>query len=282
VKLRLGFRTSPALSWVVVATALAAAPGATAADPTPRPVLVFLLAGQSNMAGHGQGAELSDAYRKPPANVQLYEAGKLRPLALRQTKQNPSGGSFGPELSFGHELSRAMPDRNIILVKHAVGGTTLDGDWNPKHRGRLYDQLLRDYRAATQGRTVEPAGVLWSQGGADAKAEASAQAYAANLKELIETFRNDLGVRDLPFYIGGARPEDPISNTLKTRFPHASVVRAAFVDAQRNVPHVQIVSTVDLTMRSDGIHYDTAGQLEFGKRLARAWLEGRGTAGKSR
>jgi hypothetical protein len=276
------FRPAQALSWVILATAFAAAQGAIAAEPTPKPDLVFLLAGQSNMAGHGQGAELPEEYRKPPANVQIFEAGKLRPLAPRPTKQNPAGGSFGPELSFGHELSRAMPDRNIILVKHAVGGTSLDGHWNPNRRGRLYDQLLGDYRAAIQGRTVELGGVLWSQGGADAKAEASARAYAANLKELIETFRKDLEARDLPFYIGGARPEDPTSSAVKAKFPHMEVVRAAFVDAQRNVPHVRLVSTVDLTMRSDGIHYDTAGQLEFGKRFARAWLEGRGPVEKNR
>jgi len=166
---RLRFRPALTLSGVVLATAFAASRGATAAEPTPKPDLVFLLAGQSNMAGHGQGAELPGEYLKIPANVRIYEAGKLRPVTPRQSKQTPDGGSFGPELSFGFELARAM-----------------------------------------------------------------------------------------------------------------GVVRAAFVDTERNVPHVRIVSTVDLDVGRDGLHYDTAGQLEFGKRFARAWLEDRKAVEKNR
>jgi hypothetical protein len=260
---------------------LAASQRVTAAEP--KPDLVFLLAGQSNMVGHGRGEQLAPDDATVPGNVLLYQANTLRALAPKRTKEaNPNGGSFGPELAFGRELGRAMPDRTIILVKHAIGGTSLSDDWNPERRGRLYDKLLTEYRAAIRDRKIELGAVLWSQGGADAKEEASARAYAANLRTLIESFRRDLAAPELPFYIGGARPEDPSSATVRSRFPHLDLVRAAFVEAEKTVPHTRIISTVDLSMARDGIHYDTAGQLEFGQRFARAYLDDHGRAGYRR
>lgn len=238
-----------------------------AAQDSKQPPLVFLLAGQSNMVGHGKAAELPQEYAKAPANVHLFESGKLRPLSAR------ADGEFGPEISFGHELAKAMPDRVIIFVKHSTGGTSLDKDWNPSNRNRLYDKLLANYKEATKGQKHELVAVLWSQGGADAKDEASAKAYAARFKEFIESLRKDLDAPKLPFYFSGAKPDDPVTPGMKSRFPHIEHIRTAYVETAKTVPQTMMVSTVGLKMGRDGIHYDTAGQIDFGKRYAEAYLK---------
>jgi Carbohydrate esterase, sialic acid-specific acetylesterase len=79
------------------------------------PPLVLILSGQSNMAGYGKAAELSDEWRTPPPNVTLMNWGGTQPLAT---------GSIGPEVTLAHALARAMPGRQFILFKAAHGGTS--------------------------------------------------------------------------------------------------------------------------------------------------------------
>jgi hypothetical protein len=45
------------------------------------PPLVLILSGQSNMAGYGKAAELSDEWRTPPPNVTLIHWGRTQALA---------------------------------------------------------------------------------------------------------------------------------------------------------------------------------------------------------
>jgi hypothetical protein len=262
---------------MVVATSIPGPGAASAPAPTSAvqdEAMVFLLAGQSNMVGRGRGADLPAEYKMQPKNVLFYLDGALRGLA-------PAGGSeekanaayFGPEISFGHEMARAFPDRTIILVKRAVVGTAISSGWDPEKKGGLRDRLLADYQAAVKGRKSRPVAVLWSQGGADAKREEDAKAYVAGLKSLIERIRKDLEAPKLPFLFSGSRPEDPITEGMAKRFPYLKTVRAAYVEIDRTVPGARMVSTVGLTYNSDGIHVDAPGQIEFGKRFARVYLE---------
>src|SRR5688500_10734801 len=163
-----------------------------------QPALVFLLAGQSNMGGHAKG-ELPQAYREQPANLLFFETGAYRKLGPRDydsgavLRNGDKGvGRFGPEISFGHEMAKAFPDRTVLLVKLGPGGASLAKAWTPEVRGQHYDKLLEEYRAATKNRQAVPAAVIWSQGTADAMAEGFANAYAANLKLLVERLRKDL------------------------------------------------------------------------------------------
>lgn len=170
-----------------------------------------------------------------------------------------------------------------LVLLHEVescGRLIINNGLIPRFHGDHGDAM--DYRAAVRGRKTELGGVLWSQGAADAKLEASAHAYAENIQTLIESFRKDLDVPELPFFIGGARPHDPSSDQMKSRFPHLDLVRAAFVNSHNNVPHTHLVPTLDLHLGADGLHYDTVGQVEFGKRFAAAYLAGHGEAGDRR
>ncbi len=42
-------------------------------------------------------------------------------------------------------------------------------------------------------------------------------------------------------------------------------------EVAKTVPHTATVSTDGLTRKADGIHYDTAGTIEFGRRFFEAW-----------
>ena len=101
---------------------------------------------------------------------------------------------FGPELAFGLALHEQYPERQIVLSKRAVSGSTLANDWAPGCDGyrALLDDLTR-IRDAYPDSTVVPSGLLWLQGEADAKESEDARTYGENLKRLIHQLRKDTG-----------------------------------------------------------------------------------------
>jgi lysophospholipase L1-like esterase len=257
-----------------------------ASTPTPSPGLawgptetppaacrLFLLAGQSNMAGHGRYDELppGDDGALPP-NVTIAAVSldvHLRPLE----------GGFGPELTLARNLAAAHPGETLLLIKYAVEGSSLldwAPDWDAKaaaqtghpEYGPLYRRLLElvaAKREDPQHTACQPAAVFWMQGERDALFLQAAAAYEANLAALIEALRTDLGAPVLPFLVGQVDPPGD-------RYPAAELVRAAQAAVARKLPGVYLVRTDGLSRRADGLHYDTAGQLELGRGFASAYL----------
>ena len=138
------------------------------------PPLVLILSGQSNMAGQGQAGQLPPELRTPPANVTLMKWGSPQPLAT---------GQIGPEVTLAHALSRAMPDRQIVLFKAAHGGTS-QLVWQPEHdraridrlnlghdqrAGHAYAQLVAAWKTAFPNGDIKPTALLWMQGESDAR-----------------------------------------------------------------------------------------------------------------
>jgi hypothetical protein len=234
--------------------------------------LLFLLAGQSNMVGRGEYGELPPGEQGLPGNVQLHA------IAL-DTRLQAVEGRFGPEQGLAGVLGPAYPGRELVLVKYAVDASSLL-DWAPdwdrqaaaisgnSQFGPLYTGLLAfvDEVGATAGLDCRPAAVFWMQGERDARIPEAGARYEENLVELIARLRADLGVLDLPFFVGQI---DPRAGNYSAR----DQVREAQAAVAKRVAGVWLVSTEGLSKLPDGLHYDTAGQIELGQRFARAYLE---------
>ncbi|MBN1673812.1 MAG: hypothetical protein JXR37_22380 [Kiritimatiellae bacterium] len=246
-----------------------------AAGAAPRP-LVFILAGQSNMVGAGK--ELEDELRKLPPNVEFHSRGKGD-----GTKREQFMKRFGPEATFAQAISHAFPDRRIVLVKHAKGGTSLLAwapDWDPevadrtKNRdaGPLYAPLMALVKKAVGDRDVEYGAVLWMQGERDAGFPAAAKEYGRHFAALIARFRKDLNAPDLPFIYGQVNPPPA--------YKGRDAVRAAQAATEEAISHTKMVQTDGLSKWQDNLHYDSEGQLELGRRFAKAYLELVGRSGE--
>ncbi len=236
-----------------------------------RESLVFILSGQSNMVGQGNTADLDETLRTMPSNVLYFLDGERADFAANER--------FGPEVTFAHELSRALPDTSIVLLKYAVGGTSLLA-WAPEWtaesarvtqnegRGPLYEQLLEMVATVRPrlGQGARMAGVLWMQGERDARFPPAGAAYAANLEMFVRRLREDLGAPELPFLFGQVDPPPD-------RYPATADVRDAQASAPGRIPASRMVSTAELSKHDDRLHYDTEGQLSLGRRFARAYLE---------
>ena len=94
---------------------------------------LFLLVGQSNMAGRG---EVSDADRKPDPRVLMFNReGRWVPATDPMHWDKPAAG-VGLGRSFAFEVAEARPGVTIGLIPCAAGGSPID-TWKP---GQLHDQ----------------------------------------------------------------------------------------------------------------------------------------------
>ena len=120
------------------------------------PVKVFILAGQSNMEGHGlikgrpdQKGTLEELVKNPKTskkfNQLITASGEWKTRSdvwiswLNKNGNLTVGGyagrgSIGPELGFGWLLGDHL-DEPIILLKFGPGGTSLAGPWRPPSSG---------------------------------------------------------------------------------------------------------------------------------------------------
>ncbi len=174
---------------ICLSLALPCARGVAFAPPstppsTPSTYKVFVLAGQSNMAGHGVvDLTLNDNTESPGTLVSIASDTTIAPLVahLRDAsgawksrddvfvRYTPEGSAaqtgplafgftphlnehhFGPELQLGHILGDAI-DEPVLLVKTAWGGKSLFVDFRPPSSsgdtGPYYTRMIDDVRAA--------------------------------------------------------------------------------------------------------------------------------------
>jgi lysophospholipase L1-like esterase len=225
---------------------------------------MFLLAGQSNMAGHETG--LPSAPYDATQPVHFWNAGNNGWVNLKPGF-GCTTGDIGPEVGFGYALHNSvLPDDEIYLVKWGVDSTTLAGPWNPNGSGAAYNTFKSRVQAAMAslaGQSPEIAGMIWMQGESDANNTTYANAYAANLTNLITRVRSDFSTPDMPFVVGR------ITDLSVYGFPGVTQVRTAQETVPGQVGHASWITTDDINMNpAVPGHYSAAGQIELGIRFA--------------
>lgn len=224
---------------------------AEAAPKSPTPTKIFLLIGQSNMAGR---AKLEKGDDKPIGNAWLLtDKAEWEPAANPFNKYASNRKSMGmqrigPGFGFVLAMKKAMPKEQIGIIGNARGGTKID-EWV---KGKpLYDNTIKRLAAVND---LKLAGVLWHQG----ESNRNDKDYLVKLKKLIETLREDLKQPELPF-IAGKIAKESVVNELLDKLPAA-------------VPHTGVIS-VDGYKLFDGVHFDRDSQLTIGQRYADAYLK---------
>jgi hypothetical protein len=245
--------------------------GCASIDPAPEPseednFLVFLLAGQSNMAGRG---EVTAADREIlPRIMMLAPDGSWQPAVDPIHYDKPRAGA-GLGRSFAKVLTEQDEDITIGLVPAACGGspisTWVPGGYHEQTESHPYDDaIVRTRRALQDGRL---AGILWHQGESDSRPQRAA-VYKENLAELIERFRRDLEASDVPFIIGQLGQFEAKPWT-EARYQ----VNKAQIEVAAETAHAAFVSSDGLTAKEDNTHFNTPSLHEFGQRYAEAWLQ---------
>lgn len=233
-------------------------------NPSPKNTWVFILAGQSNMAGRGM-VEPEDTI--PNKRIfSIDNRGKLiyakEPLNLFE----PSYVGLDCGLSFARSLIKNIPSKvNIVVIHTAVGGSNIK-QWidDSTHRNvKLMSNFKEKVAIAKQYGTIK--GILWHQGESDAT-DKRIPLYNQHLQLLFNAFRKCIGDDQLPIVLGelGAFSKQPAAfeaiNTIIRNYPKQDS-RSSFI------------YTSDLQHKGDSLHFNAAGQRTMGERYAKAFTE---------
>ncbi|AWG22309.1 hypothetical protein FFWV33_12655 [Flavobacterium faecale] len=193
----------------------------------------------------------------------------------------------------GLTLAEKNPDKQYLLIKEAVGGTTLYGAWNPnwtaqkantaeldekRKQMHLYKKHITSIHKCLDALKAENKkyviiGMAWMQGETDTRKDFTALAYEENLKLLIESYRSEFNLPKMPFIIG------QISCPPRQYIEGVEIVRNAMVSVAKDDPKTDIILTSmnsgfkDYPKRSDKVHYDAQGQKNLGTAFAEKLLE---------
>lgn len=240
------------LTWLFCALASCSMLGAEI--PAGKKLNIYLLCGQSNMAGRGK-VEAEDAATHPRVFV-FNQEDKWAPAADPLHWDKPKVAGVGPGLAFGKKMADSDANAVIGLVPCAVGGTPIER-WVPG--GDLFKAAVA--RAKDAGKSGVVVGILWHQG--ESNAANSTAAYGEKLKLVVEGFRKELGNPALPFVAG----------TLGDFVKNNANVNAALTALPAAVPKTACVDAAGLKHKGDNLHFDAAAQREMGKRYADAMLK---------
>lgn len=229
------------------------------------PIYSFLLIGQSNMAGRGEFSDVEPIKNK---HCRMLRMGRwqtmsepINPDRAILTGLYHSGISLGA--SFADSLAREHGCK-IGLIPCADGGTRLS-QWMPGEI--LYDHAVMMTRLAL--RTSRLAGILWHQGESDCCEQALVDSYKERFLTMITSLRRDLGAEDVPVILGElSELIDPSHYGRGIRIPQMNEI---FHTIARELPLCGVVSSKDLTLKPDGIHFDAVSLREFGLRYAKEY-----------
>ncbi len=246
--------------------ACTAAVSAIAADapklPAKEKFHLYLLIGQSNMAGRGA---LDEEAAAPHQRVlKLTKENTWAPATEPLHFDKPIAG-VGLGSSFARVMAEANPAVTIGLIPCAVGGTPLSR-W--QKGGDLYKQAVVRARIAMNDGTL--AGILWHQGENDAgQGESLAKSYGERLAGMIADLRAELGAPGAPF-VAGKLGEflQPVTRDGKPN--HWQLVNEHLAALPGKVANTAVAESSDLKAKSDQVHFDTPSLREFGRRYARA------------
>jgi len=229
-----------------------------------KPYDLYLLIGQSNMAGRGTPDEESTQIH--PRVFMLNKAEQWVP-ATDPVHFDKSFAGVGPGLAFGKAMAEANPQANIGLIPCAVGGTSitlwLPGVQDPTTKAYPYDDTLRRMKTALKDGALK--GIIWHQGETDRNPDAM-KLHAARLTELIARLRKDLNAPDVPF-IAGELPDFHGTSELNSKF------NAVLHSLEASVANYTCISAADFVDNKDNLHLDTRSARTFGLRYALAMVQ---------
>jgi len=214
---------------------------------------LYLLIGQSNMAGRGAVAIQAE---KPSENILMLDKANNWVVAKDPLHFDKPSAGVGPGLSFAEAMLKGQKNKQIGLIPCAWGGSPIKV-WKPGAKyfeNYPYDEAVARAKVAMQKGILK--GILWHQGESDNNAEKS-KVYLEKIKELIANLRKDLNAPNLPFVAGeiGRFNKEDFINSIVNTLPN-------------EVGNTAVVSSEALTDKGDHLHFDTSSAQELGKRYA--------------
>lgn len=274
------FDRSRPLSLVLASGLSLALPVAHAAEP--RPWQIYLLFGQSNMAG-GAASEAQDRVVHPRVKMLAYDNCPSQSRSYNQwytASPNLHGCGTGMGLGdwFGRIVADSMKQDTIALIPCAIAGVDIDffrknivsarrGEFRipPDNKATgAYPWMVERLKIAQQKGVIK--GILFHQGESDWQT-AAREAWPGKVAGIVSDLKKDLGFGDVPFLVGELRRD----GCCGAHNPYVATLA-------KSVPNGHVISSNGLSVVStDAYHFDAPGLREFGKRYAATMVKQVGT-----
>lgn len=231
-------------------------------QPDKSKVWVFIMAGQSNMAGRGfvepKDTISNDRILTINKNGELIKAKE----PLHWYEPNNTGLDCG--FSFAQNLLSGVPkDVSILMLPVAIGGSSTT-QWvnDSTYRGvSLLSNFNQKVALGKNYGTIK--GIIWHQGESDANGR-SLPEYTSRIETLFKHFRKQTGHKKLPVIMGELGGYRKSKNWLELNEKiHTFTSKDKYTG---------FISTEDLHHKGDNLHFDSESLREMGKRYADKYL----------
>ena len=228
---------------------------------------VYLLIGQSNMAGRGDFGEVPEIVND---KCFMLRNGKWVIMSEPINPDRQIFGYFHSGVGLAASFADAYANRfheSVGLIPCADGGTALK-EWMPGTQ--LYKNAVAQGRLASD--ISEISGILWHQGENDSRSEEDVQNYRPKFLTMITALKKDLSLRDdIPILIGGLG--DFVASFDNGSLKYSERINGVLKALCDELPFARFVSAEGLVCKYDGIHFDSKSYREFGKRYFSALCE---------
>ncbi|WP_020530700.1 sialate O-acetylesterase [Flexithrix dorotheae] len=226
---------------------------------------IYILIGQSNMAGRGKPGKLDTI---PHERVFMLNKNNEWELAKDPMHFDKPVAGVGPGLTFGKMMATLNPQVNIGLVPCAAGGSPIDswtpGGFHEQTKSYPYDDAIKRIEEASKKGVIK--GFLWHQGESDSKEE-KVGSYKMKLAELVGRMRTAGGNEKIPFVVGG------LGDFFVQKNAFAAEINSTLETFAKENENVGFVSAKNLTHKGDDTHFSSASARELGKRYAEVMMD---------
>ncbi len=245
---------------------------------------IIVLAGQSNAVGVGyvkylskhfspeKTAEFINGYSNPAINYFSHDIKSGGFVNTRVCCAEKTKETFGPEIGLAEQLHARYPDRDMFIVKCAVGATSMNENWRSPN-GNCYVELLallNDSIRILQSRGYSPEirAFCWMQGESDSYEKEHADQYIELYDAMIKSFDEEFGAYlHSCVYIDGG-----ISSLWKF---HKEINDGKTKYAKENEGH-RYIDTIAAGLNGnnepeeapDTVHYDSDSVIKLGRMFA--------------
>jgi hypothetical protein len=227
---------------------------------------LFLLAGQSNMAGRGKVD--AKAHEADPRILAINKQNEWQ-VAMDPLHWDKTAAGTGIGKPFAEMITSKDRGITVGLIPSACGGSPIStwqpGEYWTQTKSHPWDDSIERAKRAMKDGTLKA--ILWHQGESDSNAKKAAT-YEKNLEDLIHRFRKELDDPDLPFIIGqlGRFPAKPWNE-------HREAVDAAQRAVAAKMKNVRFVEIPNPESIGDDLHFDTPTLRRFAQVYAAAYLD---------
>ncbi len=227
---------------------------------------LYLLMGQSNMAGRGK-VEAIDTLTHP--RVLMLDKAENWVLAKDPMHFDKPVAGTGLGLTFGKVMANENPNIRIGLIPTAVGGSSINywfaDSLFQQTNTYPYDDMIRRAKKAMETGTLK--GIIWHQGESDSNSELEVTGYPEKFQAMETGLKSDLGIESVPIVVG------EIGYFFYPKASHAEKMNGMIRQIAESEDCIGLVSAEGLNHKGDSTHFDSNSYHVLGMRYAEKMLE---------